>query len=215
MKRTSTAVLALLIPAAFLLAPATSWSGPNAGGVLILHALPGVVESHCGFSNIDSCNDANVRMEGGSAVNAWVLAAFPSAGSPRLAGVVFGLHYDENQVFVMDYQACGDFELHDNGWPDPDTGIAITWNEAQTEHLVELLWLSAYGVIDLPGTLDTRGHPQGGGAFADDAIPANIDPIADYGRLGFGTDGYLPCPDATPVMTTTWGSMKSTYREPE
>jgi hypothetical protein len=30
--------------------------------------------------------------------------------------------------------------------------------------------------------------------FGDDMIPANTDPIADYGSLGFGCAGYTPCP---------------------
>lgn len=216
MRSARTFVMAILVPSSLLFVPETSWSGPNAGGVLILHAPVGVVETQCSFSGLDDCNSANVRVEGSDLVPVFLLAAFPSESSPRLAGVALGIDYDPEKVLLAEWGACGDFELHQDEWPAPNTGIAVTWfdGNTQTDHLVEILWFAAYGIGD-PGTLDARGHPNGGGAFADDDIPANLDPIADYGKLGFGMDGYLPCPDATPVVPTSWGLVKATYGQPE
>ncbi|MCA9726940.1 MAG: hypothetical protein R3E12_09300 [Candidatus Eisenbacteria bacterium] len=192
-------------------------AGPNANGVIVLHWNESVVYTDgtdfCGESGLESCNDAVTTTSASSTVVLHALAAFPTENAPRLAGLCFGVQYDELQIRVTDWGACGDFELHENNWPGSNQGVCITWSEAQTGHLTEICWFAAYSVYGDASELALRGHPQGGGLFADDAVPSNIDPIADYGRLGFFQDGYLPCPNPpTPVEPSSWGRTKAVFR---
>ena len=84
---------------------------------------------------------------------------------------------------------------------------------AQTDRLVLVYTLAAVEYYGTDASLDLIGHPTGGGWFADDAVPANLDPIADYGRMGFNSNpGYLPCPDGpTPAVESSWGAVKNRY----
>jgi hypothetical protein len=178
----------------------TAEGGPNAGGVLILHWNTSVVYSpgvttYCGQSELPSCNDAVTRANTATTLVLHALAAFPLENVPRLAGVCFGVQYDESQTFIVDWGACGDFELPNSGWPGSVEGNCVTWNEAQTDHVTEIYWFAAYSIYGNSTQLALRGHPSGGGSFGDDDVPANLDPIADYGTFGFYTDGYLPCPN--------------------
>ncbi len=181
----------------------TAFAGPNAGGVILIHAEPGLIWTneldvdYCGLSTTPSCSDVVYRVDGGPGFTvSHVLAAFPPTGEPRVAGVTMGLVYDPAEVLIAGWGECGDFELHTGGWPAPNEGIAITWGEAQTDHVLEVAWFATYTYGD-PTTLGLRGHPSGGGNFADDDVPSNIDAIADYGILGFNTDGDLPCGSCT------------------
>lgn len=181
-----------------LLLATSAFAGPNAGGVLMLHANESLVWStgadFCGQSQLERCSDADVRVDGTGSTILYLLAAFPPAGSPRLAGVTFGLDYNTMEVAVEQWQMCGDFELPAEHWPLPNCGNAITWSEAQTKHIVEIGWFSAYTYSADPSPIAVVPHECCGSAFADDAVPANLDAIADYGSVGFNTDGYLPCP---------------------
>ena len=211
-------IISTLLIAFLLTLSDTSWSGVNEGGVLIFHSPADVVftsgEGYCGQSGIGNCSEADVSVEGGDFAVVFLLAAFPAANSPRLSGVAFGIDYNAADVEIVEWGVCGDFHLFTNDWPGPGSGSAVTWNEAQTDHLVEIHWFAARSVSGNPATLDVTEHPQGDGVlFADDSIPPELDVPVDLGRLGFGgEEGYLPCPDPTPIKLTTWGQVKATYR---
>lgn len=200
------ALACFMVVGAFV--PGLALAGPHEGGTLILHSadivfcldedVPGDL---CGTSqNQDpllDCNDAVVHESTTSAVYPIVYAAFPATSSPRLAGIVFGIEYDPFQFYVLYAQGCGDFELPTGNWPNSGEGTAVTWNTAQTDHLVQIYFFAGYNYYGEDTSFDLIPHPIGGGNFADDAIPSNLDPIANYGRLGFfGDPGYLPCPIA-------------------
>jgi hypothetical protein len=76
--------------------------------------------------------------------------------------------------------------------------VAVTWAEVRTAHLVPVYWFAGYVWSGQSAAFELIRHPTQGGWFADDDVPANLDPIAGYGRLGFFRDGYLPCPDPQP-----------------
>lgn len=180
-------------------APAAS-AGPNAGGVLILHANTNLQVSteptnYCGQSGLEQCAAAVTSLPGGGPEDqtVWfVLAAFSPEANPRLAGIAFGVNYDQ-EIVVSYYDGCGDFELSMQNWPASGSGTAITWNSPHTGHLTEIYYFVGYGDVAEPRYFATAPHPTGGGVFADDAVPGNIDPIAAYGVLGFNTPGSLPC----------------------
>lgn len=184
-----------------LAAPAEG--GPNQGGVIILHRNEGMVYSpgisYCGQSGLDVCDNAVTRFDATDIVVLHALAAFPGDSFPRLAGVVFGVTYNEATIEIVEWGSCGDFELPNGGWPGSNQGTAVTWNEAQTGHLTQIYWFAAYEAYGNPATLALMGHPSGGGNFGDDAVPSNVDPIAGYGSFGFNVDGVLPCPFPPPT----------------
>ncbi len=122
-------------------------------------------------------------------------AVFPEASVPRLTGVTFGMAYNEDEIFLRAFGACGDFELSTSDWPESGEGTAITFSEAQTETVVDLYWFVAYNYYANPNSLDLIAHPSQGANFADDSIPAVLDPIVALGSFGFSTDGSLPCPE--------------------
>lgn len=192
-------------------------AGPHADGVMVLHRNPNVVFSaglaYCGESGLASCNDAVTRADVSSTVVLHALAAFPSENSPRLAGVCYGIQYDVAQIAILEWGHCGGFELHTQDWPGSGEGSCVTWEEAQTGHLTEIAWFAAYSLEGNPSQLALQDHPTGGGNFADDAVPSNIDPIADYGAFGFYVDGILPCPDVpVPAEERSWGGVKAGFR---
>jgi hypothetical protein len=191
----------LLVVFVFPLA-STAKAGPNAGGVIVLHRNEDIiytsdVTNYCGMSDVPDCLNAETRADVDDIVVLHALAAF-HPGS-RLAGVCFGVQYDETRAAIVDWGMCGDFELHTQDWPSSDDGLCIVWFEAQTDPLVELCWFAAHSVDGSATLVSLIGHPNGGGHFADDDIPANLDEIAGYGTFGFYMDGSVPCGDDEPV----------------
>ncbi|MCC7141841.1 MAG: hypothetical protein IT349_07025, partial [Candidatus Eisenbacteria bacterium] len=173
-------------------------AGPNAGGVVVLHRNPAVVYSvglgFCGQAALDSCSNAVKRADTNETIVLHALAAFPFESSPRMAGLCFGVEYDDLLVGIAEGIGCGDFQLSTSGWPGSYEGTCITWFQAHTGHLKEVCWFSAYSLSGGPAEISLGPHPTGGGNFADDAVPAHIDPIAGYGSFGFYQDGFAPCP---------------------
>lgn len=185
--------------------PATA--GPNAGGVIILHAEPLVGRENpplCDTFALTRCEDAVTQAPtGGGDTNVWrwyAVGAFPADASPRLKGVTFGIDYSAG-VFVGQWQSCGDFELTTPNWPSASgEGTSVTWNEARTERLVPIYGFAGYSYYADPAHFCVGPHPTQGGYFGDDSTPALLDPIVDFGCLGFGTEGYLPCPTGGPIL---------------
>lgn len=198
--------------------PSESTAGPNAGGTLIVHACPTVCfsdsdpKSYCPDFQLDVCHNANTREDSGIRSLWWIAAAFAETSSPRLSAVIYGIDYDPDSVVLSYDGTCGDFSLYMPDWPAPGSGNAVAWNEAQTDFLVPITYFVGYAYAH-PATFSVIGHPTGGGSFADDEVPANLDPVVGYGTLGFGTDGFLPCPDpGVPTDVESWGRIKTRYR---
>lgn len=183
--------------------PSTRGNGPNRAGTLILHAAPGLVftddADFCGVAGDPDCGTVVNRADDGEPVVVHVLAAFPESATPRLLGLTFGITYPDC-VQVLDWQSCGDFEIVTPEWPGPGAGTAVTWAGAQTTTVVEVYWFAAAGTAEEPGEIALQTHPTQEALFADDAIPANLDPIVELGSFGFFRDGSTPCPGPqTPI----------------
>jgi hypothetical protein len=188
----------LLAAAALACMGGTALAGVNAGGSLILALANGVeyttdIEDYCGATGLQACGDAIAQTDGTATVVIGVLAAFPSVGSPRLAGVTFGWAYG-SEITLANQGNCGDFELATAGWPASGEGTAVTWGTAQTSTLTDVYWVAAYNYYGNPNTLDLIPHPSQGAFFADDSVPSVLDPIAALGSFGFSTPGNVPCP---------------------
>ncbi|MEZ4647752.1 MAG: hypothetical protein R3E97_03025 [Candidatus Eisenbacteria bacterium] len=174
-------------------------AGPNEDGVVILHAVPYQSRNApdpCTLdATLNSCSEANYHIDDANLWDWFVLAVFPSGRTPRVMGATFGIDYDDSKVFVLTYQACADFELPTPNWPGPGEGVAVTWATPQTDTFVKMYAFVGYEYYGTGQSFCLTPHPNHGGTFADDSIPSVLDPIADYGCLGFNSDpGYLPCP---------------------
>ena len=178
-------------------------AGPNEGGTLIVHGDPSVVyttdiDRYCGFAPLPAgCESAVTNYPFFDKFVWWVKAAFPEGASPRLSGVVFGVEYDDSQIFLLGWGPCGDFELADGSWPGPGSGTAVTFQNPQTSQLVDLYWFAGYDYYGNGVSFDLAPNPSQGAKFADDSVPSILDDIAGLGSLGFASNpGTLPCPAA-------------------
>lgn len=196
-----------LLPICFLtlsVIPANrAFAGANAGGTLLLHANPSITftvdaTTYCGQSGLTDCQGAVVSVAGTEVTVFYVIAAFPAQASPRLAGVSFGVEYDEANLPLLNHEPCSDFELAGDGWPGSGSGTAVTWNAAQTTPLVEVYWFAAYNYDGGAHVLELAQHPTQGAFFADDSVPSVLDPVTGLGVLGFGAEGSLACPGGAP-----------------
>lgn len=177
-------------------------AGPNAGGTLILHVNESIVycqdtASYCGQAGLASCAATDNSITGSTNKVFFAIAAFPNGSAPRLAGVTFGVTYDEATVFLVGQGNCANFELTTSGWPGNNSGTALTFNSPQTGLLTQVYWFAGYNYYSPdPATFALRTHPTQGGNFADNSVPAILDPIVGFGVLGFDTEGTTPCPVA-------------------
>jgi len=177
-----------------------AFAGPNAGGTLIVSANPSIVyctdnQTYCGSAGLTACDAAVNHVQGADPVVFFAIAAFNTSSSPRLAGITFGATYPD-AITLLAQGPCGDFELATGGWPSSGEGTAITWNTARTTLLTEVYWFAGYNYYSPDASVFQLGpHPTQGGSFADDSIPAQLDPIQGYGSLGFDAPGNTPCPN--------------------
>ncbi len=199
MKRLSFALAFLICASTYVLA------GPNAGGTIIVHSASLTYEGHaeCGRGTAPgSCATAVTRIDNATSdsLKVWkVYAAFPSNACPRLKDITFGLAYDDdysdqNGIVLNSYGSCADAELDMNGWPHNQTGTTLSWNSTQRATLVECYWFAGYNYYQVPKLFQLIAHPEQGGYFADDGVPAELDAITGYGSLGFNMNGQVACP---------------------
>jgi hypothetical protein len=178
-------------------------AGPNAGGTLTTHDASLLMSqtdgnvSICGQGvNPTDCLATDAQIDGATnPADPWIFkvyAAFDLASSPRLLGLTWGVDYDGGNIFPVSWGMCGDFELNDTDWPAPQSGSSVTYNTVQTGHLTRVYWFAAYTYG--PGLFNLIGHPDQGGYFGDDTVPAQLDPICAYGSMGFDMPGVVACP---------------------
>lgn len=196
-------------------------AGPNEGGTIILHANPSIVytsdtEEYCGQEMLGSCADAITQVPADPAVTTvfYAMAAFPSSSNPELLGVFFGIDYDSQRLVLIDTGHCGDEEGNTSDWPLPGSGTGIGWRTAQTERLVVLRWFAAYvSTAEQATRFEVAVHSAQGAYFVGDFPYYPEDAVAGLGVLGFGVNGYLPCPDGPiPVKEGSWGGLKTQFR---
>lgn len=183
-------------------APAPSMAGPNAGGVLLLHANASVLytpdsSNYCGQSGLSECEAAVVSVPADPTHMSviFAIAAFPPNSAPRMAGVTFGISYEESDFVLISRGACADFELSSADWPAPGSGTALSWSNVRTAPLTEVYWFAGYAYsAEAPTTFSLQAHPTQGASFADDGVPSTLDEVTSFGTIGFGQAGQRPCP---------------------
>ncbi len=180
-------------------------AGVHAGGVLVLNdsqmAASSDLSTYCGATpcyvpatpgEVDVHLDPPADFPGVYKV----YAAFPATAQPRLTQVTFGIQYDPGSIEIFDNTngPCGDEEIRSWNWPAPGSGTTVRWTTPRLTTMVEVYWFLAIGYDG--AVISLIPHPELGGTFTDDSNPPVVDPIHDYGSLGFATDGYLPVPVA-------------------
>lgn len=188
-----------------------AFAGPNQHGTIFVHDANLVytvdTASYCGLGTPPaSCEGADVQVNGAAdpsvAAVFKVYAAFCPESQPRLKGIAFGVYYDA-PVRIVAYGNCagdmnnGAAEIMGPNWPGNGTGTAVIFQNTMTGILSEIYWFAGYNYYAEPGVFRLGPHPDPvlGGNFVDDSIPAQQDPIAGYGSLGFDVPGQTACPD--------------------
>jgi hypothetical protein len=115
----------------------------------------------------------------------------------------FGVRYSEN-VRLVGQGSCsgGGLEIIMNGWPASHGGTSfnVMPDAVQVGKIIPLYWfaVSCRG----EGTFEVIPHPAPklGGRFVNTDYPPLETPIADFGRIGFDRDGYVPAPGPEPKV---------------
>jgi len=203
---------ATVVAVVFLMLSGVAAAGPNAGGTIFVHdpglRYQGYGQAYCSMGTPPaSCESAVTQLDGNDD-SPWVwkvYAAFKPCTLPRLKALDFSISYnawpgDPNGIVILDHGACiadtpHEGEYPDYGWPGSGTGDVLVFQYTQTTRLVEMYWFAGYAYHGGAGYF--RLAPgRYGGQFADDSVPALLDPIAGYGALGFNQPGTLTCPSA-------------------
>lgn len=194
-----------MVPALFLLllVAATASAGPNAGGTLVVHDVG--LDASCDEALPDptECSQIDNEVPAGPPALCpyyyWrVYAAFPEGSSPRLKSLCLGAAFDPTVAVLAGglIDPINDFEITEGGWPTVSGGGAgIGFGAVQTGVLTPCYWFAGYSYdVGQTGLWTIVPHPSQPMVFADDAFPANEDPIVGLGSLGFGQPGFTPCP---------------------
>lgn len=227
------AVLAIGLMASLALA------GPNATGVLQIHvsdAAYSAGQDYAHQSGIECeedflpcppydpsvpCAVTGVAQENAAVGEAepfvfYVMAAFSDGSCPRVKAVTFALQYDPAVFSILESSKVADFEVvTTNGdgesWPATNSGTGLTFNSPKTSHLFEIYWFAGVMYYTTGTTVQVIGHRTQGATFADNSVPAIVDPVHALSVMGVGT-GVGENPDPNPTVETTWGWIKSTYQ---
>ncbi len=175
------------------------------GGVLLVHAPPGVVYTTgtvawCDSTHLADCEDQVTTIEAETEAVWFVLSAW--AEEKSFTAVEFGLGDFEPESFVfMAEGICLDDAMAINypsveDWPGPNTGIALAANgDAWTGQLVPIAWFAGYNyaeadTIPLVGmqSTDHAGWVSGESRTSYDA--------ECLGALGLGVAGIACCPES-------------------
>ncbi|MEZ4647972.1 MAG: hypothetical protein R3E97_04155 [Candidatus Eisenbacteria bacterium] len=233
--------LTVLAAVATVMPVSTAWSGPNEDGLLVFHTDDDIVyttddlavysspahptclseecplppEDPCWADILDEISPTSAR--GRMVTMFWLIAIFPPDQCPRVSGASFGLWWpDDTEPTFVDWGACGDFELPFDGWPQPNSGTAVTFLAPQRARAIRLYWFAAYSYYG-PAQISLTAFPgEQFPLFADDSVPSALDsvPRSHRGRVGLnGANGYVPWWDVPPIVEASWGGVKSRFRE--
>jgi len=200
-----------IVAATGLASVSVGWAAvpSNAGGVLVLH-----VESKAPYEygTFDHCDDL-VLSDSTQAVT-----RLPGDGIPRLVGVYavfphdsvgaikvisFGVRYSE-EVRIVGQSACnaGGIFIANNSWPASNGGMSV-WFPGGVEESARVIPLYWFALLSKgEGSFELTPNPLAklAGRFVTVEVPSQQEAIAGYGRIGFGSDGFVPTPGARPAL---------------
>jgi NHL repeat-containing protein len=122
---------------------------------------------------------------------------------------------------ILSWHVCADFELPDEAWPDSGSADRFAWNECRVTDSAVAGYFEVVArapvtmrVLPMPGASRVNMSACG---FSLDVSPDRLGWIS-WGGAGFGLDtdgcnpGLTPCQGSTPAHPTTWGRIKTLYR---
>ncbi len=187
-------LLAFLFPV-FL---ARADSDDLSGGVLLVHAPPGVVYTTgtiawCDSTHLVDCEDQVTTIEAETEAVWFVLSAW--AEEKTFSAVEFGLGDFETESFTfMADGICLDdaMAIHYpsvEDWPGPNTGIALAASgDAWTGQLVPVCWFAGYAYAEADTIAITENPATGHAGWVSGVTHATYDAEC-LGALGLGVDG--------------------------
>jgi hypothetical protein len=133
-------------------------------------------------------------------------------------GTRFGL-CSADSFYFYGWRSCGDLQTNTPGWPGRGEGVSVTWNDEQAGPFVTIGILDVYVYAGL-STMEICPDPRVGYCgWSGSRVPGQYKQTTNewrpaFGVIGFGTQGYnpCPCPGVVPVERNTWGRIKATYR---
>lgn len=205
----------IVIPLVLCIASHCSFASANSDAKWGLHfaGAHDAKTNSCAFRLTD-CSDVSLVTEGPGQpgrYDVFVLALDVDA----LAGTRYGVCC-EGSFYFYGWTKCSDFEISTSGWPAPGEGNAQTWSvEQYGPHVtMGILDVYVYGASKLGACVDPR---IGKAEWCEGSTPSPLcDEISDsryFGSVGFGQEGYNPCGFGGLGEETSWGHLKSFYRE--
>lgn len=148
---------------------------------------------------------------------------------PGLTGLRFGIAYgsagEGDGLRVFSWQSCAGSALTGDRWPEPGSGITLTWGGSCQKSALAMggyFYVAAYS----PSVMSVAPFPgKESVAFADchnyggDFIPLDINRVGwlsmGGAMMGLDADGCNPllgpCNGPTAVTPTTWGRLKTKF----
>ncbi len=197
--------LFLLLASVFLVSLAHADPDDLSGGVLLVHAPPGLVYTNetavwCDSTYLADCEDQVNRIEAETEAVWFVLSAW--AEEKTFSAVEFGLGDFETESFTfMADGICLDDAMAINypsveDWPGPNTGIALAaTGDAWTGQLVPIAWFAGYNYAEADTIAITENPATGHAGWVSGESPSSH--YAEcMGALGLGVPGTSCMPDS-------------------
>lgn len=214
-------VLLMLAVTAITAAPVQA-SIENEKAVLALHTGPVGGQKACAETIIPADCDNWVVNNPSNGMYDLILVVANHDDSLGVAGIQYGIEFDDGPgsgVDVDQFLSCSDLDFPRAGFPTVNEGTTQTWvstNNCQDgiePFIAGVFRVSVYGA-DLfrivPRQIDAKAKVADcNGAESDltDIVPSRL------GFVSFGGTGYNPCAVVVPVEATTWGQVKTLFRD--
>lgn len=175
----------------------------NHGGVLVLHVESDVpyeygTFDHCGDLVLTDPAKAVTRLPADGVPRlVGVYAVFPPDSVGSIRGFSFGIRYSGG-VRLVGESPCnaGGMSIALSDWPASGGGMSVQIMEegVKRARAIPLYWFAISAKSK--GTFEVIPHPVAkiAGRFVDAGEPRAQEPIAGYGRIGIGEDGFVPTP---------------------
>lgn len=216
--------------------PPLPWPPPSTGPTaLSLHlARPPLTEPLCSALGAISCDTLTVSgmsSAAGEHYYAYLLASI--GGLQGLSGVEFGIDYDggtpggatnQQGLDILSWARCGPASmLYDSDWPDPGTAMKLAWDystsgcpDLGSTIVAGYFYVSAYSA-DILRLTSPAGLPAA--RLTDCVYEVTELQGNQLGQAAFSPDGSLfgcrpctgQCDEPTPVVRSTWGSIKNLF----
>jgi len=196
--------LVLLLAPVLLVPLARADSDDLSGGVLLVHAPPGVVYTTgtvawCDSTHLADCEDQVTTIAANTEAVWFVLSAW--AEEKSFSAVEFGLgDFDAESFYFLEDGICLDdaMAIHYpsvEDWPGPNTGIALAaTGDAWSGQLVPIAWYAGYSYADAD-TIPLVGMQSTGHAGWVSGESRTTYDAECLGALGLGVSGKACCPE--------------------